>query len=93
MQGRAKQKAYKAFFKEVTMIKMMKTMGISSNMAYYASMASIFLSIGSWFMRKDEDQGNAERFGIFVGLWAPTLAILGRALEEEEVRKDERVVS
>ncbi len=66
------------------MIKFLRGMHITSDMAYLASIGSIVLSIVSWAMKKPEDVGSAERFGIFVGLWAPTLAILGRALEEQE---------
>ncbi|NJK81730.1 MAG: hypothetical protein HC876_23505 [Chloroflexaceae bacterium] len=58
--------------------------GITSDMAYIAALGSIFLSIALWVFRRGEDTANAERFGIFVGLWAPTLAVLGRALEEKE---------
>lgn len=53
-------------------------------MAYIATFASILLSIAVWFSRREEDRSQAERFGIFVGLWAPTFAILAHALEEDE---------
>ncbi len=69
----------------MSVIKFLKNMNITSNMAYLAAAGSILLSIAMWGWRRSEgDQANAERFGIFVGLWAPTLSILGRALEEEE---------
>lgn len=41
--------------------------------------ASIFGSIGIWFLTGGtaaDTQAHAERFGIFVGLWAPTFFIL-----------------
>jgi len=47
---------------------------------------SIFASIGIWFVKRGaaaEAKANAERFGIFVGLWVPAffaLAIYFRML-------------
>jgi hypothetical protein len=58
--------------------------GLNSTTAYAASVISVLLSIGVWLIRRDEDRANAERFGIFVGLWAPTLAIFGKVLEDRE---------
>lgn len=58
--------------------------GLNSSTAYAASLLSVLLSIGIWLVRRDGDRGNAERFGIFVGLWAPTLAIFGKVLEDRE---------
>ncbi len=66
------------------MIKRLSDLGITSDMAYAASFGSIFLSIIMWLSRRGHDRAGAERFGIFVGLWAPTLAILARGLEESE---------
>lgn len=66
------------------MIKRIGGLGVSSDMAYLAAAASIILSIFMWNSRRGNDPAHAERFGIFVGLWAPTLAILGRSLEENE---------
>jgi hypothetical protein len=37
-----------------------------------AGMLSILASIGIWFFFKTDEAAHAERFGIFVGLWAPT---------------------
>ncbi len=66
------------------MIKRLRSIGFSSNMAYLASLTSILASIAIWASSKGDDAPHAERFGIFVGLWAPTFAILARALEEAE---------
>ena len=38
-----------------------------------ASMASVVGSIAVWSLTGESDPAHAERFGIFVGLWAPTL--------------------
>ena len=40
---------------------------------YYASLASVAVSIAAWVMTGDADPAHAERWGIFIGLWAPTL--------------------
>ena len=49
------------------------------------SLGSIGLCIGLWIRAKTVDQderGNAERRALFVGLWPPTLWLIGDALEE-----------
>lgn len=66
------------------MIKMMRQMGIGSRRMYLAAFASVALSIAMWFTKKEDDRANAERFGIFVGLWAPTLLELGKVIEDDE---------
>ena len=46
--------------------------------------ASILGSIGVWFLKaggNPEEKAHAERFGIFVGLWAPTFMILSNRLD------------
>ena len=44
-----------------------------SKLFYYASLASVVLSIAIWTLTGDADPAHAERWGIFIGLWAPTL--------------------
>ena len=66
------------------LIKRLSEFGVKSDMAYVAALASIFASIIIWVTRRGEDTAHAERFGIFVGLWAPTFAILAQSLEEQE---------
>ena len=41
---------------------------------------SIIASIGIWYIAKEPDLAHGERFGIFVGLWAPTFFILSDRL-------------
>ena len=48
---------------------------------YVASLVSVAASIGVW-VTVDGDPGHAERFGIFVGLWAPTLMGLANFYRE-----------
>ena len=40
---------------------------------------SILASIAIWNLAKDPDPAHGERFGIFVGLWAPTFFILSNS--------------
>lgn len=42
---------------------------------------SIIASILIWQMGRFPDAGHGERFGIFVGLWAPTFFILSDRLD------------
>ena len=44
-----------------------------SKFCYVASLASVFASIATWVFVGQDDPAHAERFGIFIGLWAPTL--------------------
>lgn len=51
------------------------------------SMSSVALCLSLWVRAKTVDQeqrGNAERRAIFVGLWSPTLHLIGDALERRE---------
>jgi hypothetical protein len=54
-----------------------------------ASMGAIGLCIGLWIRAKTVDQeerGNAERRALFVGLWPPTLWLMGDTLERHGYR-------
>ena len=44
-----------------------------ANVCFWASLGSVAASIGVWSLTGETDPAHAERFGIFVGLWAPTL--------------------
>ncbi len=48
---------------------------------FVASLVSVAASIGVW-VSVDGDPAHAERFGIFVGLWAPTLMGLANFYRE-----------
>jgi len=60
--------------------------GINAATAYVAAFLSVFLSIATWFLGGRHDRAAGERLAIFVGLWAPTLMILGTALERVDDR-------
>ena len=69
------------------MVQWLRQLGVSPNLLYGASMASILLSLALWFVPRagsSDQKGRPERLAIFVGLWPPTLAILGNALRQEE---------
>jgi hypothetical protein len=48
---------------------------------FWASLISVLVSIGVW-VSAFGDPAHAERFGIFVGLWAPTLMGLANYYRE-----------
>lgn len=50
--------------------------GVLSTLCLVLGFVSIIASIGIWFFYEAADAAHAERFGIFVGLWAPTFIAL-----------------
>ena len=55
-----------------------------SNLCFILGFASILGSVAIWFLTGGtaaETQAHAERFGIFVGLWAPTFFILSNRFD------------
>jgi hypothetical protein len=53
------------------------------------SMGSVVLCIALWIRAKTVDQderGNAERRALFVGLWPPTIWLIGDSLQRDERR-------
>ena len=68
------------------LISTLRKTGITSDVLHVAALASIVGSIATWRAAKNSgDVAHAERFGIFVGLWAPTFFALADALQAEEV--------
>lgn len=61
-----------------------KQLKLLSSICFFLGFASILGSIGIWFLTggtTDVSQAHAERFGIFVGLWAPTFLILSNRFD------------
>jgi hypothetical protein len=59
-------------------------------MGHASSLGAVGLCIGLWIRAKTVDQderGNAERRALFVGLWAPTLWVIGDSLREHGPRR------
>ncbi|GAA3735691.1 hypothetical protein HDA32_000456 [Spinactinospora alkalitolerans] len=69
------------------MIRKLHEMGVTSEMAYMAGAASIGASFLSWFTSKKAEKAGidrADRWGLFIGEWAPTFFAIGVALHLEE---------
>lgn len=51
---------------------------------YIGSLFSVLLSLFIWFRASGDAEAKAttQRFAIFVGLWPPTLAVVGKVLED-----------
>jgi hypothetical protein len=61
--------------------------GFRSEWAYLGGFASIGLSFVSWAISQvnpKNDRSQSDRWGIFIGHWAPTFFALGLALKHEE---------
>ena len=59
------------------LVQQMHKIGITSDVLQVLGFVSIFGSIATWRAAKGSgDAAHAERFGIFVGLWAPTFFAL-----------------
>ncbi|MFJ8670147.1 hypothetical protein [Streptomyces sp. NPDC093600] len=69
-------------------IKKLHDMGIRSEHAYTAALASIGLTVAVWAESLKMEPGTglarADRWGLFVGEWAPTFFGLGLALSHYE---------
>ncbi len=73
------------------MLRAIRSVGITPDMFYFASLGSMLLSILLWFVPRsgdDADKGRPERLAIFVGLWPPTLFLMGHALRAEAPTPD-----
>lgn len=63
--------------------------GLKSEYAYIGAFASIGLSLATWFVSRNksgDSKAQSDRWGIFIGHWAPTFMALGVALKLEEDR-------
>lgn len=73
------------------MIKMLHKMGIKSDHMYLAGLGSIGLAFATWMASKNKEAAGldrADRWGIFVGEWAPTFFAMGVALRIEETHRE-----
>jgi hypothetical protein len=62
-------------------------LGLRSGHMQFLSFGGIGLCIGPWMCAKTVDQderGNAERRALFVGLWPPTMWLIGDSLERRK---------
>ena len=60
--------------------------GVRSSHAYTAGFLSIGVSLVSWLISrgKKDSKDQSDRWGLFIGEWAPTFFALGIALKHEE---------
>ncbi|MFY1634514.1 hypothetical protein ACN27F_14760 [Solwaraspora sp. WMMB335] len=69
------------------MLQQMHEKGVRAEHMYLAGMASIAISFASWMLSKRFEKAGierADRWGIFVGEWAPTFLALGNGLRMYE---------
>lgn len=72
----------------MAMLTALRNCGVRSDHLFTAGVVSIGLSVASWVSsRKAEDVARADRWGIFVGEWAPAFFALGAALRIDETRR------
>ena len=55
-----------------------------SQICFTASLMSVIVSITTWVFVSQDDPAHAERFALFIGLWAPTLMGLANFYKESE---------
>jgi hypothetical protein len=73
---------------QTLLIRALRGAGLRSSHLQVASMGAVGLCIGLWIRAKTVDQderGNAERRALFVGLWPPTLWLIGDSLAESNL--------
>jgi hypothetical protein len=61
--------------------------GVRSAQLHLASLATVGLCLAMWVRAKtvnQDERGNAERRALFVGLWPPTMWLIGDSLKEHE---------
>ncbi|MGC4890243.1 hypothetical protein [Micromonospora sp. NBC_01392] len=69
------------------MLERLHESGIRAEHAYIAGFVSIGLSFTSWFLSKSLERAGvdrADRWGIFIGEWAPTFFAIGNGLRSYE---------
>lgn len=68
-------------------VRLLHRAGLRSAQMHLASLATIGACLVMWVRAKtvsQEERGNAERRALFVGLWPPTMWLIGNALKERE---------
>ena len=67
--------------------KSLHKLGLRGWHLHIVSMGSVSLCVVLWIRAKTVDQaerGNAERRALFVGLWPPTIWLIGDSLEQHD---------
>jgi hypothetical protein len=67
-------------------LKTLKDLGLTADMMYLLGFLSVIGSIFVWYSQggsqNGEEKASGERFGIFVGLWAPTFFAIGNGISQ-----------
>lgn len=67
------------------MLRQLKSLGYSANLSYALGFLSVIGSIAIWIIKggtgTGESRASGERFGIFIGLWAPTFMAIGNGID------------
>jgi len=69
------------------MLARLHNMGLKSEHCYLAGMVSIGVAVASWLASRQLERAGvarADRWGIFVGEWAPTFFAMGNGLRTYE---------
>ncbi|MBO4206546.1 hypothetical protein [Micromonospora echinofusca] len=69
------------------MLRKLHDAGLRAEHCYIAGFVSVGLSFSSWFLSKHLERSGidrADRWGIFVGEWAPTFFAIGNGLQMYE---------
>lgn len=69
------------------MVELMYRLGLRSSHLHLLSMGAVGLCVGLWIRAKTVDQSaraNAENRALFVGLWPPTLWLMGDSVRQLE---------
>ncbi|MEU4824208.1 hypothetical protein ACLQ2P_25125 [Actinomadura citrea] len=73
------------------MIRTLHKRGLKSHHMYTAGLGSIALAFASWALSERLEEAGmdrADRWGIFVGEWAPTFFAIGVAMRLEEMHEE-----
>ncbi len=72
----------------------LRRIGVRGWHLHAGSLAAVWLCLALWIRAKTVDQdsrANAERRALFVGLWPPTLWLIGDSIERAAARHDRRI--
>lgn len=67
-------------------VKALSDRGVRSGHAYTAGFAAVGIALASWMLSrgKDDSKAQSDRWGLFIGQWAPTFFGIGIALKAEK---------
>jgi hypothetical protein len=74
-------------WRSAMLFRVLHRIGVPSDLLYLASLGSIAASIVAWSVRSEKNAANAERLGIFIGLWAPTFMLIGHGIQQVAVQR------